>query len=397
MIKEKQASKMESLQMTLNLAKSIEQVIASQLELLRTAEANATDADSESKKRKKKEKNDGPISSNASTLPQSQAADATALVQHAAEFRKVASRFMEAAEGTMKDISETYDAMAKELEKERGKNEKLRDRVRDLRSKNGSLRSQLRIPTTDDAAASGDDYGGHILHIADEGDTLDLDGPIEIDSDSSDDSDEYFDPLEFSDAESNESSSDASLDDGQIDALPSDANSSPRMHRPYQVERRASLIASQLPRRKSLDMQVSRRSSIPPVPSTNNYDATFALIPSGYKMRDALPRDKDFKVKISLIKILKDAIGKDLSRITVPVVFSEPVNLLQRLAEDFEYCDILTHAATIKDSLLRMAYISGFAVSGYSSTIDRTSMLSFIISVSKLRTDLALFASSQTV
>ena len=39
----------------------------------------------------------------------------------------------------------------------------------------------------------------------------------------------------------------------------------------------------------------------------------------------------------SLWSIMKNCIGKDLSKIPVPVNFSEPLSMLQRLVEDFEY------------------------------------------------------------
>jgi hypothetical protein len=42
--------------------------------------------------------------------------------------------------------------------------------------------------------------------------------------------------------------------------------------------------------------------------------------------RSELPWLKDPKDKPSFMKILKDAIGKDLSKITMPVSFNEPVS-----------------------------------------------------------------------
>ena len=44
--------------------------------------------------------------------------------------------------------------------------------------------------------------------------------------------------------------------------------------------------------------------------------------------REILPFFKDPKIKISLWTILKDSIGKDLSKITVPVYFNEPLSIL---------------------------------------------------------------------
>eukprot|EP01125_Pyxidicula_operculata_P003221 TRINITY_DN1367_c1_g3_i1.p1 TRINITY_DN1367_c1_g3~~TRINITY_DN1367_c1_g3_i1.p1 ORF type:complete len:1035 (+),score=320.38 TRINITY_DN1367_c1_g3_i1:20-3124(+) len=94
-------------------------------------------------------------------------------------------------------------------------------------------------------------------------------------------------------------------------------------------------------------------------------------IPPDFKPRECLPHNKDFASRISLMQILKDAIGKDLSRISIPVVFSEPLSLLQRLAEEVEYADLLNKAVTIQDSCLRLAYVAAFAVSSYSSTPGR--------------------------
>lgn len=48
---------------------------------------------------------------------------------------------------------------------------------------------------------------------------------------------------------------------------------------------------------------------------------------------------------LNLWSIMKNCIGKDLSKIPMPVNFSEPLSMLQRLAEDYEYADILDVAA----------------------------------------------------
>jgi hypothetical protein len=44
--------------------------------------------------------------------------------------------------------------------------------------------------------------------------------------------------------------------------------------------------------------------------------------------RDMLPWLKDPNVKISIWAILKDNIGKDISKISVPVFFNDPTSLL---------------------------------------------------------------------
>ena len=77
-------------------------------------------------------------------------------------------------------------------------------------------------------------------------------------------------------------------------------------------------------------------------------------------------------ISFSLWSIMKNCIGKDLSKIPVPVNFSEPLSMLQRLVEDFEYSEILDKAATCQDDCEQMAYVAAFTVSAYSTTAIRT-------------------------
>lgn len=44
--------------------------------------------------------------------------------------------------------------------------------------------------------------------------------------------------------------------------------------------------------------------------------------------RDTLPYFKDPKVKISVWTIIKDSIGKDITKMSVPVYFNDPTNIL---------------------------------------------------------------------
>lgn len=87
--------------------------------------------------------------------------------------------------------------------------------------------------------------------------------------------------------------------------------------------------------------------------------------------RTKLAMDEDDRPKVGLWGILKSMIGKDMTRMTLPVSFNECTSLLQRLVEDIEYNDLLTTAAGIPDSTLRMVYVAAFAASEYASTIDR--------------------------
>jgi hypothetical protein len=53
--------------------------------------------------------------------------------------------------------------------------------------------------------------------------------------------------------------------------------------------------------------------------------------------RTILPWLKDPNIKISLWSIFKDNLGKDMSRISVPVYFNDPSSLLQKAASSMEY------------------------------------------------------------
>ncbi|XP_038149695.1 oxysterol-binding protein 2 [Cyprinodon tularosa] len=76
---------------------------------------------------------------------------------------------------------------------------------------------------------------------------------------------------------------------------------------------------------------------------------------------------------LNLWSIMKNCIGKDLSRIPMPVNFNEPLSMLQRLTEDLEYSELLDRAAHCDSSLEQMCLVAAFSVSSYSTTVHRTS------------------------
>jgi hypothetical protein len=94
---------------------------------------------------------------------------------------------------------------------------------------------------------------------------------------------------------------------------------------------------------------------------------------TGYEdgIRKRLKMDADNRPKISLWGILKSMIGKDMTKMTLPVSFNEPTSLLQRVAEDMEYADLLDIAADRSEPTERLVYVAGFAASEYASTIGR--------------------------
>lgn len=75
---------------------------------------------------------------------------------------------------------------------------------------------------------------------------------------------------------------------------------------------------------------------------------------------------------ISLWSIMKNCIGKELTKIPMPVNFNEPLSTLQRLVEDYEYSSLLDKAAKCDSPQQQLVYIACFAISSYSTTSNRT-------------------------
>jgi hypothetical protein len=60
--------------------------------------------------------------------------------------------------------------------------------------------------------------------------------------------------------------------------------------------------------------------------------------------KKSLPQPKEKENSVSLWSMIKDNIGKDLSKICLPVYFNEPISSLQRCPEDVDYSYLLHHA-----------------------------------------------------
>ncbi|KAK7934013.1 hypothetical protein WMY93_004909 [Mugilogobius chulae] len=86
--------------------------------------------------------------------------------------------------------------------------------------------------------------------------------------------------------------------------------------------------------------------------------------------RSHIPHKPNYS--LNLWSIMKNCIGKELSKIPMPVNFNEPLSMLQRLTEDLEYSELLDEAARCDSSLEQMCYVAAFSVSSYSTTAHRT-------------------------
>nr|XP_015099876.1 oxysterol-binding protein-related protein 6 isoform X10 [Vicugna pacos] len=87
--------------------------------------------------------------------------------------------------------------------------------------------------------------------------------------------------------------------------------------------------------------------------------------------RTCLPAPCPDTSNINLWNILRNNIGKDLSKVSMPVELNEPLNTLQHLCEEMEYSELLDKASETDNPYERMVLIAAFAVSGYCSTYFR--------------------------
>ncbi|KAI1421557.1 Oxysterol-binding protein-domain-containing protein [Xylaria sp. FL1777] len=68
----------------------------------------------------------------------------------------------------------------------------------------------------------------------------------------------------------------------------------------------------------------------------------------------------------SLIAFVRKNVGKDLSTISMPVSANEPTSMLQRVAEQLEYAQLLDQAAQQKIPRDRLLFVTAFAISTFS-------------------------------
>uniref|UniRef100_A0A146KXB4 Oxysterol-binding protein n=3 Tax=Lygus hesperus TaxID=30085 RepID=A0A146KXB4_LYGHE len=87
--------------------------------------------------------------------------------------------------------------------------------------------------------------------------------------------------------------------------------------------------------------------------------------------RQCLPVPMFSRNDFSIWSVLKNSIGKELSKITMPVVFNEPLSFLQRMVEYMEYAHLIKEASSKEDPVERLQYICAFAVSALASNWDR--------------------------
>ncbi|XP_014401638.1 PREDICTED: oxysterol-binding protein-related protein 1 [Myotis brandtii] len=90
------------------------------------------------------------------------------------------------------------------------------------------------------------------------------------------------------------------------------------------------------------------------------------------KHRTSLPSPMFSRNDFSIWSILRKCIGMELSKITMPVIFNEPLSFLQRLTEYMEHTYLIQKASSLSDPAERMQCVAAFAVSAVASQWERT-------------------------
>ena len=105
-----------------------------------------------------------------------------------------------------------------------------------------------------------------------------------------------------------------------------------------------------------------------------NFDQNWSMHENDNELpwRTTLPYLRPPGLKFSFWSIIKSAIGKDITKFSVPAYFNEPISMLQKGGEAMEYEDLLVKANQWDDSLLRVAYISAYSASQYANLEERT-------------------------
>uniref|UniRef100_A0A8C2YZ51 Oxysterol-binding protein n=1 Tax=Cyclopterus lumpus TaxID=8103 RepID=A0A8C2YZ51_CYCLU len=99
--------------------------------------------------------------------------------------------------------------------------------------------------------------------------------------------------------------------------------------------------------------------------SVNNVPESPSPVSTNTGRRTVLPAPGSDNSHIGIMSILYNNIGKDLSRISMPVALNEPLSLLQRVSEELEYSELLDIANRTDDPYERMVYVAVFSISGY--------------------------------
>eukprot|EP00731_Ephydatia_muelleri_P015304 Em0008g1024a len=117
-----------------------------------------------------------------------------------------------------------------------------------------------------------------------------------------------------------------------------------------------------------------RQDTPPPSPkpfgNPDSFGNLFSLLASPKPYRKRLPILKD-RIHLNIWSMLKNLVGKDVTKIALPVHLNEPLSFTQRLVEDIEYVELCHKAASAVTVVETLSYLAALASSCWVSTLTR--------------------------
>ena len=87
-------------------------------------------------------------------------------------------------------------------------------------------------------------------------------------------------------------------------------------------------------------------------------------------IRLTLPSKRQ-SMRLKIFTIVKNFIGKDLTRFSLPICLNEPLSLLQRMSEMAKFIHLLDTAAAYQDPYLKLAYVVAYSWTAFAGTRKR--------------------------
>lgn len=84
-----------------------------------------------------------------------------------------------------------------------------------------------------------------------------------------------------------------------------------------------------------------------------------------------MPHLRDANDRPGIWKLLKSAVGKDITKFSVPVYINEPISMVQKVTEIMEYEDLLVRANREFDSKKRLMFVAAYGAAQYASAQKR--------------------------
>lgn len=279
-------------------------------------------------------------------------------------------------EENIRTLAQQHAELELQLQEAAQENTKKRRAIKELRDTIGATPSNIGSPDLATAGVGAIAAGGVATIRAKKGDPLPTLNAAAMKLDDPDV--KSAPPASLSSMSFDQGTEDA--DDEFFDAIESGNLPGLKIEDPIEKQRIVNGIAPVAITDSSVKAPPPSKATTPPISTSQQQVATSTVstdkikeygVEPYHRLRKHMPIGKDDRPSVSLWGILKNNIGKDLTKISFPVSLNEPTSMLERMAEDMTYAHLLDTAARQKESTLRMAFVAAFACSNYVTTLGR--------------------------